>query len=89
MARPTVLHLAALAVALLLPALLLAQVNFGGYTFQSWAAFADEATEVGSPPPGAGLLPTGTTSINTALTDRNLNTWVVAGGSAGMADVRF
>ncbi|MCR4439992.1 MAG: FlgD immunoglobulin-like domain containing protein [bacterium] len=73
----------------LLPALLLAQVNFGGYTFQSWAAFADEAAEVGSPPPGAGLLPHGTTSINTALTDINLNTWVVAGGSAGMADVRF
>lgn len=74
---------------LFLPALLLAQVNFGGYTFQSWAAFADEAAEVGSPPPGAGLLPHGTTSINTALTDINLNTWVVAGGDAGMADVRF
>jgi len=66
-----------------------AQFNFGGYTFPDRSAFADEAVEVGSPPSGAGLLPFGTTSISTALTDVNLNTWVIAGGSAGMADVRF
>ncbi len=89
MARPNLLQTAAFTAAYVLPALLLGQVSFGGYTFDSWAAFADEATEVGSPPPGAGLLPSGTSSINTALTDHNLNTWVVAGGSAGMADVRF
>lgn len=72
-----------------LPTDALAQFDFGGYTFPDRSAFADEASEVGSPPPGKALLPHGTTSVNTALTDVNLNTWVIAGGSAGMADVRF
>ncbi len=75
--------------ALFLPTDTFAQFDFGGYTFPDRSAFADEASEVGSPPPGTGLLPSGTTSINTALTDINLGTWVIAGGSAGMADVRF
>lgn len=73
----------------LLPTNALAQFDFGGYTFPDRSAFADEASEVGSPPPRKALLPHGTTSVNTALTDVTLNTWVIAGGSAGMADVPF
>ncbi|MBN1782262.1 T9SS type A sorting domain-containing protein [bacterium] len=66
-----------------------AQFSFGGYDFPDAQAFADMASEVGSPPAGAGLLPHGTTSVQTALTDINLGTWVIAGGSAGLVDVVF
>ena len=68
---------------------LFAQYPFGGYDFPDATAFADEASESGDPPLGAGLLANGASTVNDALTDINLGSWVIAGGNQAMADIRF
>ncbi|MBN2356731.1 hypothetical protein JXO59_11510, partial [candidate division KSB1 bacterium] len=70
---------------LLFPVLVLAQFNFGGYSFSSTASFADYAEAVGS----SLILPTVGSTVESALTDINLGTWVVSKNTTDFVDVFF